>query len=110
MHLLLHGSLFKILRARIAENSMHYIHSLEAPKSFTAHVQKRFPASQIRMTAAHVAIATAGLATVGKTPTTLFVFTVVCVTFVGPLWLLSVQKYKRTIRGPWDEAVVKAIE
>ncbi|CAH8634826.1 unnamed protein product [Schistosoma mattheei] len=30
-----------------------------------------------------------------------------CINFVGPCYLLRMQKIKRTIHGPWDEAVIE---
>mmetsp|Transcript_4888 Transcript_4888/g.10496 ORF Transcript_4888/g.10496 Transcript_4888/m.10496 type:complete len:417 (+) Transcript_4888:76-1326(+) len=35
----------------------------------------------------------------------LFVGAVICVTFLCPLWLVSIHKFKAQINGPWDEAV-----
>ncbi|ODQ66046.1 phosphatidylinositol N-acetylglucosaminyltransferase [Nadsonia fulvescens var. elongata DSM 6958] len=36
----------------------------------------------------------------------LIVWTVIelCVTFIGPLWFIRLQKYKNEIQGPWDPA------
>ncbi|KFH15148.1 phosphatidylinositol n-acetylglucosaminyltransferase, partial [Toxoplasma gondii TgCatPRC2] len=31
---------------------------------------------------------------------------IVFITFVGPYWLISSQKYKHEIKGPWDVAEV----
>ncbi|PFH32562.1 phosphatidylinositol n-acetylglucosaminyltransferase [Besnoitia besnoiti] len=36
----------------------------------------------------------------------LFLLSMVFITFVGPYWLISSQKYKHEIRGPWDVAEV----
>ncbi|EPR58963.1 phosphatidylinositol n-acetylglucosaminyltransferase [Toxoplasma gondii GT1] len=36
----------------------------------------------------------------------LFLFSIVFITFVGPYWLISSQKYKHEIKGPWDVAEV----
>lgn len=33
-----------------------------------------------------------------------FGFALVCITFLSPAWLMSIQRYKNEIRGPWDEA------
>lgn len=69
-------------------------------------LQTRYPEAQVRLTAGHVAMATCAIVTVGKAPLLLFLSAVLFVTYIGPMWLLLVQKYKRTIRGPWDEAIV----
>jgi hypothetical protein len=70
----------------------------------------RYPAAQVRLTVGHVATATAALATVGKAPLLTFLSAAFFVTYIGPMWLLLVLKYKRTIRGPWDEAIVKGTQ
>lgn len=36
-----------------------------------------------------------------------FCFVVFLVNFICPIWLISVQKYKNQINGPWDEAKMK---
>ncbi|CAF1186474.1 unnamed protein product [Adineta ricciae] len=38
--------------------------------------------------------------------TILYSLAVLCLTFLCPLWLVSLQKYKISIRGAWEEAVV----
>jgi phosphatidylinositol glycan class C protein len=30
-----------------------------------------------------------------------------CITFICPMWLVRIQKYKAQINGPWDEAIPK---
>eukprot|EP00920_Eleutheroschizon_duboscqi_P011052 GHVT01025909.1.p1 GENE.GHVT01025909.1~~GHVT01025909.1.p1 ORF type:complete len:118 (+),score=13.35 GHVT01025909.1:420-773(+) len=37
----------------------------------------------------------------------LYVFGMIFITFVGPLWLIRSQKYKNEIKGPWDIAHVR---
>ncbi|UJR37231.1 hypothetical protein I4U23_029940 [Adineta vaga] len=38
--------------------------------------------------------------------TILYSLAILCLTFLCPLWLVSLQKYKISIRGAWEEAVV----
>jgi phosphatidylinositol glycan class C protein len=35
----------------------------------------------------------------------MYIITIVSITFVGPIWLKWLQRYKDEISGPWDEAV-----
>jgi len=37
--------------------------------------------------------------------TTIYIVTVLSITFICPSWLLFMQRYKNTINGPWDEAI-----
>lgn len=34
-----------------------------------------------------------------------FILVIVTITFIGPLWLISIRKFKAHISGPWDEAM-----
>ncbi|CAF4136223.1 unnamed protein product [Rotaria sp. Silwood2] len=38
--------------------------------------------------------------------TILYILAIIFLTFLCPLWLVSLQKYKISIRGAWEEAVV----
>jgi len=40
----------------------------------------------------------------------LYIVSIVSITFVGPSWLIFIQKYKNEINGPWDEAIVLSAE
>eukprot|EP00128_Syssomonas_multiformis_P001290 Colp12_sorted_trinity150504_noHs@30629 len=53
-------------------------------------------------TAAGVLIACLSLPT-----SILYAATALSITFLCPLWLGSIRKYKEELRGPWDEAVVE---
>jgi len=35
-----------------------------------------------------------------------YIISIISITFLGPSWLIFIQKYKNEINGPWDEAVV----
>ena len=37
--------------------------------------------------------------------TSAFVCTLVLITFICPMWLVRIHKFKAQINGPWDEAV-----
>lgn len=58
------------------------------------------------ITTAHIAIAFAALLSVSRTGASAFLFAVACITYIAPVWLVSIHKYKRKIQGPWDEAIV----
>jgi len=41
---------------------------------------------------------------------TVYVVAIVSITFLGPSWLIFIQKYKNEINGPWDEAIVTNLD
>jgi len=54
---------------------------------------------------------TAGLFNqISTTVAVLYVSGILFITFVCPLWLVFIQKYKNEINGPWDEATITKIQ
>ena len=53
-------------------------------------------------------LAVCGLMPTSRLIAAAYISTVVLITFVFPAWLIALQKYKHTINGPWDEAVISA--
>lgn len=39
--------------------------------------------------------------------TSALICSLACITFICPMWLVRIQKYKAQINGPWDEAIPK---
>ena len=52
-------------------------------------------------------VAVALLAVLSMPAAAAFMAAVLFVSFICPLWLICIQKYKQKINGPWDEAVPK---
>ena len=50
--------------------------------------------------------ATCALLTLSRAATGAFLAAVACITYLSPVLLIFIQKYKREIHGPWDEAIV----
>eukprot|EP00164_Ancoracysta_twista_P002446 GFYU01003243.1.p1 GENE.GFYU01003243.1~~GFYU01003243.1.p1 ORF type:complete len:332 (-),score=89.81 GFYU01003243.1:116-1111(-) len=73
------------------------------------HYMKSFsPDLYIAWTIAMFAITTALLIPMFKLLALLYIVGALFVTFVCPLWLISIMKYKHEIQGPWDEAIPRA--
>jgi len=88
----------------------HVLFSLELfllsphPRRFirTAHA-----AAHLLTTCAMTSAAAGLLAALSKPAAVAFLATVLFMSFLCPLWLICIQKYKQKINGPWDEAVPK---
>jgi len=39
-----------------------------------------------------------------------YMVAIISITFLGPSWLIFIQKYKNEINGPWDEAIVTSLD
>lgn len=63
------------------------------------------PAAHLALTAALAAAAAALLAPLSPLLTSAFVCALLFVTFLCPMWLVRIHKFKAAINGPWDEAV-----
>lgn len=63
------------------------------------------PAAHLGLTAAMVAAAAALLAPLSPLLTSAFGCSTLFVTFLCPMWLVRIHKFKAAINGPWDEAV-----
>lgn len=65
---------------------------------------------KIALTLALVVLATASFSQYSKLVIYLYFATTLFITFVCPLWLIWIQRYKNQINGPWDEALPKISE
>ncbi|KAL4429203.1 hypothetical protein ABPG77_010182 [Micractinium sp. CCAP 211/92] len=63
------------------------------------------PAAHLALTAGLVAAAAALLAPLSPLLTSVFGCAILFVTFLCPMWLVRIHKFKAAINGPWDEAV-----
>eukprot|EP00123_Amoebidium_parasiticum_P021504 comp6854_c0_seq1/m.2600 comp6854_c0_seq1/g.2600 ORF comp6854_c0_seq1/g.2600 comp6854_c0_seq1/m.2600 type:complete len:319 (-) comp6854_c0_seq1:20-976(-) len=60
----------------------------------------------VSLTLGLVLLAAGLVAPLSRTLAVLYLATVATITYLLPIWLVRALKYKREIRGPWDEAVV----
>ncbi|KAJ2415729.1 glycosylphosphatidylinositol anchor biosynthesis [Coemansia sp. RSA 2530] len=71
---------------------------------FRRYLKRISDAASMATTMVLVLMATALFMYINKAVALLHIFSSLFITFVCPLWLIWVQRYKNEIHGPWDEA------
>lgn len=73
---------------------------------FREHVKVIFPGGQFVMTWALLAVSFLSVSIVSFLGGVFFILAQIAVIALCPYWLVSLQRYKNNIHGPWDEAVI----
>ncbi|KAJ1966850.1 glycosylphosphatidylinositol anchor biosynthesis [Dispira parvispora] len=71
---------------------------------FRRHLKRRLPKAHLTQTGLLVGTAFALFWPITRTLAILYILGVFCLTFLCPIWLIWIQRYKNEIHGPWDEA------
>ncbi|KAJ1660428.1 glycosylphosphatidylinositol anchor biosynthesis [Dispira simplex] len=71
---------------------------------FRRHLKRRLPKAHLTQTGILVGVAFALFWPITRTLAILYILGVFCLTFLCPIWLIWIQRYKNEIHGPWDEA------